>query len=143
MGSRRKARELALKKLYSMEQGGRGPDETAAEAEALGNSGSPASRFAGELLKSAAGNLEYIDDKIRTCSLNWDFSRIMPTDKSILRLAVSELLSRETPPAVVIDEAVELAKKYGTEKSPGFINGVLDCARKKIEEEAGREPEER
>jgi len=130
MGTRRKARELALECLYSIEQGGKGLDE-ALNGFRTGKFSPPASNFAEELVRNVVGNLEEIDNKIRSCSINWRISRILPTDKNILRLAVSELMQKDTPPAVVIDEAVEIAKKYGAEKSSRFINGVLDCVLKK------------
>ncbi|MBE7712250.1 MAG: transcription antitermination factor NusB [Cyanobacteria bacterium SIG26] len=67
-----------------------------------------------------------IDDLIKKYSTGWDFERLVKMDKDILRIAISELLYiKETPMKVVVDEALELAKKYSTEDSPSFINGVL------------------
>jgi len=79
-------------------------------------------------------NLDSVDQKIRQVSRNWDFSRISPVDRSNLRLAVYQLLyCLDVPHKVVINEAVELAKKFSTAQAPGFVNGVLDTIRKNVE----------
>lgn len=78
------------------------------------------------------------DDLITRSTIRWQFSRLSPVDRSILRLAVYQLTScSEIPPKVVINEAIELAKKYSTEKSGPFVNGVLDSVLKKLQA-AGR-----
>jgi len=79
-------------------------------------------------------NLEQCDELITSSTIKWQFARLSPVDKSILRLAVYQLkFCTDIPPKVVINEAIELAKKYSTDKSPGFVNGVLDAILKKIE----------
>ena len=71
-------------------------------------------------------NYKEIDEIIKNCSSGWDFDRLVKMDKDILRIALSELLFiKETPLKVVVDEAVELAKKYSTDDSASFINGLL------------------
>ncbi len=91
--------------------------------------------YAAELVDGMATNLETLDERIRSLVKNWDFSRIAKTDLSLLRVAVYELLYRlDVPPAVVIDEALELGKVYSTENSRKFLNGVLD----KLLQELGR-----
>lgn len=78
-------------------------------------------------INSISSDLAFIDDLISKTSSHWKMSRIPKIDKSILRLGVYELTRcKDVPSSVVIDEAVELAKKFGEEKSPGFINGLLD-----------------
>jgi transcription antitermination factor NusB len=78
-------------------------------------------------------NLARCDELIIACTIKWQFARLSPVDKSILRLAVYQLLCCvDIPPKVVINEAIELAKKFSTEKSPGFVNGVLDAVLQKI-----------
>jgi len=73
------------------------------------------------------------DEIITGATIRWQFSRLSPVDRSILRLAVYQLKScPEIPPKVVINEAIELAKKYSTEKSGPFVNGVLDAVLKKL-----------
>lgn len=69
--------------------------------------------------------LEKVDEKIKKAAPDWPIEKIARVDLAILRLATFELTFTETPPKVVIDEAVELAKEFGSEKSPGFVNGVL------------------
>lgn len=66
-----------------------------------------------------------IDEKIQTAAPEWPISQIAKIDLAVLRLAVSELLTKKEPPKVVIDEAVELAKEFGNDNSPKFVNGVL------------------
>ena len=77
-------------------------------------------------------NLERCDELIVSSTIKWRLSRLSPVDKSILRLAVYQLkFCPDIPPKVVINEAIELAKKFSTDKSPGFVNGVLDAVLKK------------
>ncbi len=91
-------------------------------------------RFAGELFRGAAAAAEEIDRLIREHAANWRLERMAAVDRNILRLAVYELLHcRETPPAVVINEALEIAHKFSGEESVQFINGLLDAIRKQIE----------
>lgn len=79
------------------------------------------------------------DELIRGSTIRWQFSRLSPVDKSILRLAVYQLTScPEIPPKVIINEAIELAKKYSTEKSGPFVNGVLDAVLKRLQSENKR-----
>lgn len=76
-----------------------------------------------------AGVMEWqseLDQQIEAAAENWSLSRMAPTDRSVLRVAAFELLKTDTPPRVVIDEAIELARKFGGEQSPKFVNGILD-----------------
>jgi len=83
--------------------------------------------------KGAWENLAQCDELIVASTIKWKLSRLSPVDKSILRLAVYQLkFCPDIPPRVVINEAIELAKKFSTEKSPPFVNGVLDAISKKI-----------
>jgi len=83
--------------------------------------------------KETWDNIARCDELIIDSTLKWKMSRLSPVDKSILRLSVYQLVfCDDIPKKVVINEAIELAKKYSTEKSPGFINGVLDAIRKKL-----------
>jgi len=83
--------------------------------------------------KETWDNIARCDELITSSTLKWKMSRLSPVDKSILRLSVYQLVfCDDIPEKVVINEAIELAKKYSTEKSPGFINGVLDAIRKKL-----------
>jgi len=83
--------------------------------------------FAVELVQGTEGRRAEIDDVIQTASRNWRIDRMSRVDRNILRLAVGELLaSPEVPTKVVINEAVELAKRYGAGEAPAFVNGILD-----------------
>jgi N utilization substance protein B len=91
--------------------------------------------YADELVRGVCGQLAQADDQIAKASQHWRLERMTRVDRNILRLATWELTHKnEVPKAVIIDEAVELAKRYGSENSGSFINGVLsriaeDCAR--------------
>jgi len=77
--------------------------------------------------------LAQCDELIAASIIKWQFHRLSPVDKSILRLAVYQLkFCPDIPPRVVINEAIELAKKFSTDKSPAFVNGVLDAVLKKL-----------
>ena len=83
--------------------------------------------------KGAWENLRECDELIVASTIRWEFSRLSPVDRSILRLAVYQLkFCPDIPPKVVINEAIELAKKFSTEKSGPFVNGVLDAVLKKL-----------
>lgn len=83
--------------------------------------------FADSLLREVISKREWLDGKITAASENWRIERMTPVDRSILRLGTLELLAHpEVPTEVVIDEAVELAKRYGADNSAKFVNGVLD-----------------
>ena len=98
-------------------------------------------RLASDWTKGTWGNLEQCDELIVASTIKWEFTRLSPVDRNILRLAVYQLkFCPEIPPKVVINEAIELAKKFSTDKSPGFVNAVLDAVLKKTvkEKSAGR-----
>ncbi len=75
-------------------------------------------------------NLENVDAIIVEHSKNWKLTRMAATDRSVMRLATWELLEKAAPPKVILNEAIDLAKKYGTEQSGGFVNGILDAIAK-------------
>lgn len=133
MDRRTRARELAIQGLYQLDV--QGPDvfeflgEFFIETEADDFIRS----LATDWTKGTWENLGDCDELITASTIKWQFSRLSPVDKSILRLAVYQLkLCRDIPPKVVINEAIELAKKFSTDKSPGFVNGVLDAVFKKL-----------
>jgi len=118
---------LALQTLYAceMETG----DDSLQMLESIAQSGSygdAAKEYARELVTKALRAKERIDALIGRHALNWDIRRMALIDRNVLRLAVAELTECGTPPKVVIDEAVELAKAYGSDESPRFVNGVVD-----------------
>jgi len=92
-------------------------------------------KLAWEWTSGAWAKVAECDELIAGATIRWQFSRLSPVDRSILRLAVYQLKNcPEIPPKVVINEAIELAKKYSTEKSGPFVNGVLDAVLKKLKD---------
>jgi N utilization substance protein B len=127
MGSRRKAREAALQMLYQMDLTGVGAEDAVrlfwthlagdAEGEELATS----------MVRGYGRAQERIDERIRSVSHHWRLERMTRVDRNILRLGTYELLEMpDVPRRVTLNEAVELAKRFGSEGSAGFVNGVLD-----------------
>ena len=135
MGARRSGREAALQMLFALEASG----ATAEETIALfwrNFEGDPEGReYADAIVRGVDAARADLDARITTKSKNWRLERMTRLDRNLLRLGTWELLhSSEVPRAVVLDEAVELAKEFGSEKSPAFVNGVLAA----IADEAGK-----
>ncbi|OGQ60529.1 MAG: transcription antitermination factor NusB [Deltaproteobacteria bacterium RIFCSPLOWO2_02_FULL_53_8] len=131
MNSRHKARETALQILYNVDISGCALNE-AIDSHLDGmREASAARRYCDALVKGVMAERSVIDGIINECSENWTVDRMPLVDRNILRIAVYELehLS-DVPFKVVIDEAVELAKRFGSEESGAFVNGILDKARK-------------
>lgn len=130
MGGRRKARETALQTLYNLDiTGGRIEDAIRARVEDAKDASDPG--YGADLVKGVAGNMAAIDGLIERSSDNWTIERMPVVDRNILRIAVFEIcFSGDVPYKAVIDEAIELAKRYGSEESAPFINGILDKVRK-------------
>lgn len=123
--SRRHARELALQALYGTEVGHRPPDEMLTETLA-GTQVSEARSFVRDLVLGTLENRDEADAVIAPLLEGWSLERLPTIDRIVLRMSVFELRHRkETPPAVVVNEAVELAKKFSTEDSGRYVNGVL------------------
>lgn len=83
-------------------------------------------RFGTQLLQGIEVNRAELDRQIEAAVRNWKLSRLSTTDRNVLRLAAFEMLKFDTPPKVAINEAIELARRFGTKDSPSFVNGVLD-----------------
>jgi transcription antitermination factor NusB len=127
MGNRRKARELAIQILFHMEFNPGDPDEIFDLVCENFNSSKSIRAFSRKLVCGVWENIEYLDRLIRRSSKNWRLERMSIVDRNILRLSAYEILFMEDiPHKVSIDEAVEMGKKYATEESGAFINGVLD-----------------
>lgn len=88
--------------------------------------------FANQLFEGAAHASSSLDETIAKYAQNWRPERISAIDRAILRLALHELRSMDTPPKVVINEAVELAKKFSSDEAGGFVNGILDACHKSL-----------
>lgn len=137
--SRRAARELALNVLYQIDIA-RIPPREALET-ALENTGleAAAAEFASTLVDGVLEHINDIDDILRRLSVGWELQRQPAVDRNILRIAIFEILHLDyVPPSVSINEAVELAKKFSTEESGRFVNGVLGTLvrERKIQTEA-------
>src|SRR5262245_20076382 len=135
MGDRRKSRELALQLLYEMEIKGADPKSVLERSEARDHEeiSEEGRKFAMDLLEETFRNKREIDDLIERHSLHWKLPRMAVVDRNILRLAVYELLYlHDVPTSVVLNEAIEIAKKFGTEDSGAFINGILDKVAKEV-----------
>ena len=136
MNARHAAREAAVQALYLSEIGRIEP-ETAVEtffAQHLPDAEPSVREFAARLVLGVHADQAVLDALIAEHSANWRVERLAVTDRIILRLGAWELRHEaETPPPVVLDEAIELARAFGTDDSPAFVNGVLDGIRKKLE----------
>lgn len=133
MGKRRSSRELALKFLYQYELNKSDIDEQMKLFLERNSSHDEVEAYTEELVKSVIEQVREIDAYIQNFSENWLLDRMTVIDRNILRMGTCELLfDFLTPPKVVINEAVDIAKKYGNEDSPEFINGILDKIYKEI-----------
>lgn len=144
MGKRREGREAAVQYLYQVDLSGEKPVN--ADAFWLLRSGPgkapvPAKTrtFAEQLFQGVLANREEIDGYIKKFTANYEIERLAAVDRNILRLAIYELLhSLDVAPVIIINEAIEVAKKFGSDKSGAFVNGILD----RIKGEMGRPPRE-
>jgi len=136
MGTRRKARECALQMLFAA-------DVTKASGEVVTRNfwdelGEPDTEdlmrtFSVNLTLGTLRELETVDDKIRTRAEHWRIERMAIVDRNVLRLAVYEFLFEETPNTVVINEALEIARRFSTFEATQFINGILDAIKHDLE----------
>lgn len=131
MGVRRDAREAAVQYLYQRELQSDDSDSQLEEFYRLRGLSPSARKFCETLLRGWAEHRNEIDDAIRANARNYEFSRLSSVDRNVLRIGCQELLfCEDIPPAVAINEAIEIAKKFSTEESGRFVNGVLDNIRK-------------
>lgn len=143
MPARHTSRQRALQILYQWDIRGE-PVDNAIDAfyETLFDHGVPGGEptpqpnrdsFMEALVRGTAANAEAIDKKIVEKSANWRIERMPVVDRNVLRLGIYEMSEAQSPPAVVIDEALELARQFSGEESVSFINGVLDAVRRDLE----------
>jgi len=126
-GPRRRARELLLRVLYQAEVAGDPLETTWRAVESEERLPSETRAYAEDLSHALSGRLPEIDAAVRRHLEHWSLERLGVTDRGVLRLATAELLTmRGTPARVVLDEAVDIARKYGRDESGDFVNGVLD-----------------
>ena len=133
MGSRRKGRELALQMLYQWEVGKHSPQEVLSTFLQTQKIDAALESFARALFEGTVRESESLDRLMREHSEHWRLERMAAVDRNVLRLALYELLHcPETPPAVVINEALEIARRFSDKDSVEFVNGVLDAIRKTL-----------
>jgi N utilization substance protein B len=145
MGTRRRAREFALQMLYQLDVQDQLSDEQAigmfwknfaATAEAEGAMAADLGEiqpFAEKLVRGVREHLAELDAQIQSASKNWRLERMARVDRNLLRLALYELKFVDDVPAkVAINEAIEIAKRYGTSESSAFVNGILDRCREEL-----------
>lgn len=136
MGARRRGREAALQILFTLDLAGGSVEVVEREHFTYLAASVEGRDFAQRLVRGCTEQAAAIDDMIRKVSEHWRLERMPRVDRNILRLSAYELMyMSDVPRRVTLNEAVELAKRYGGEGSPGFVNGVLD----RIAQEVGKE----
>ena len=127
MSRRRKAREIALQTLYAAEIGETGWEDALADSVRRRRPSEEASEYAGRLVSGVFGSREKLDGMISVNLENWKLKRVAVVDRIIMEIALYELLEcPEVPTGVIIDEAIEIAHKFSSEKAGSFVNGILD-----------------
>lgn len=134
MKKRSRGRELALQLLYQLDLRGDDLFEQAEEFLRQEETDRESREFAEKLLRGVHEHREELDQTIRAVAQNWEISRMAVIDRNVLRLATHELLHcKDIPPKVAINEAIELGKRYSTQNSGAFINGILDKIKSRTE----------
>ena len=133
MATRRRGREAALQLLYAIEITHADVEEVLSSSWAHALTAARTREFTGALLQGVLASRDEIDALIREWSANWSLERIGLVERNILRVAIYELLFMpEIPPNVTINEAIEVAKRYGAEDAPAFVNGILDRIKNQV-----------
>lgn len=134
MGQRRRARECALQMLFQIDVTAAAPAEVFPGFWAGQEAEGDVREFAERLVLGVARRRRELDAVVTASSEHWRIERMAVVDRNVLRMAVFELLHhRDTPAAVVIDEAIEVAKRFGGDESGAFVNGVLDAIRRSFD----------
>ena len=138
MGKRTKARECAFQMLYQWDMTREPMDRVSGLFWQVRTATPEARSMAERLARGGQAELAALDAAISAASTNWRFERIAAVDRNILRIATYELMKEpQTPSSVIIDEAVEMAKRFGEADSPPFVNGVLDAVMRKVRDPGG------
>ncbi|HXX19508.1 MAG TPA: transcription antitermination factor NusB [Candidatus Acidoferrum sp.] len=132
MTLRRKSREFALQMLFEWDMTRQDPARVEKLFWKSARAADSTRQFANELFEGTVAQVGKIDELVAKSAENWRLDRLAAIDRNILRLAIYELRSATAPPKVIIDEAVELAKKFSSAEAPAFLNGVLDAALKSL-----------
>jgi N utilization substance protein B len=129
---RTKAREFAMQMLFQWDMGQQDLARLEATFWKSAKAADKTRAFANQLFEGAAKDVTALDEIIGKHCENWRFERLAAIDRAILRLAIHEMSAADTPRKVVLNEAVELAKKFSSEESGAFVNGVLDSVHKSL-----------
>lgn len=141
MGKRRRGRETALKLLYAIDLTQQSADDVLHAAWIDTVVPEIVREFSITLAAGVMSHRDEIDAMVQDSSMNWSLERIGIIERNILRFAIYELLFLpDVPPNVTINEAVEVAKRYGTDEAPSFVNGILDRIKQEIEARDGEQP---
>ena len=133
MGQRRSARESALQVLFELEFNNAGAESVLLRPREDKNPAPAVLEYAARLVRGVLARRQEIDDLVQGTSAHWRVARMNPIDRNILRIAAFELLEeRFLAPAIIINEAIEIAKRFSGEEGAVFVNGVLDAVRKAI-----------
>ena len=141
MGKRRRSRETALKLLYALDVTEISVDELLQASWIQTFVPEAVREFSVALVAGVMAHCDEIDTLVQEWSMNWSLDRIGIIERNILRFAIYELVFLpDIPPNVTINEAVEVAKRYGTDEAPSFINGILDRIKQELEARGGEAP---
>ena len=139
MGLRRAARECALQMLYQLDVGKHSKEEILLTYWQMNEHPPNVREFAEQLFEGTVQRLKQIDKVIQQHTKNWRLGRMAAVDRNVLRLAVFEFLSGgKTPETVVINEALEIARKFSTQESAQFVNGILDSIKNELMDKGRR-----
>jgi N utilization substance protein B len=135
MGKRRKAREGTLQILFQLEFDDSDPDDVIKQFWKEKKASREIKDYSGYLINGITSHQNSIDQIIQAASEHWRLSRMAVVDRNILRMAVFELFYEEgLAPAIVINEAIEIAKKFSSDQAAQFVNGILDALRRRSDE---------
>jgi N utilization substance protein B len=134
---RTKSREFAMQMLFQWDMSRQDAAKLEAKFWRAAKASDTTQAFANKLFEGASKNADELDALIVEHAQNWRLERLAIIDRAVLRLAIYELRAGETPPKVILNEAVELAKKFSSEDAGAFVNGILDAVRKTLVEKAG------
>lgn len=132
MSLRSKGREFAMQMLFQWDISEQNLSKLESNFWRSAKAAENTKAFANRLFEGAAKEAAVLDEAIVKHAENWRLERLSAIDRAILRLALYELRATDTPPKVVLNEAVELAKKFSSEDAGGFVNGILDAFHKSL-----------
>ena len=136
MSLRTKSREFAMQMLFQWDMSRQDPAKLEAKFWRSAKAADNTRAFANKLFEGAAKDADALDALIVQHAQNWRLERMAIIDRAVLRLAIYELRSKDTPPKVVLNEAIDLAKKFSSEGAGAFVNGILDAVNKALVEKA-------